>query len=262
MKAKLLLACLLLVVQQPARAAMEAITLQYRAADELLATVQSMLGKDGQVSAYGNQLLINAPPRKISEIRNLLEQLDTRPRRLLISVENLESNSQRYSGYPREATANAQLPLGQSPHAARQVIRRGTDSRSGATQQVQTSEGYPALIQVGQSIPVISHSDGAYGQHYETRYHEVTQGFYVTARLAGEMVHLEISSNHDRLNQRQPGVIDRQQADTRVSGRLGEWIQIGASHAQRQGDQQGTAQYYSTQGREDMNLRVRVECLD
>ena len=143
------------------------------------------------------------------------------------------------------------------------IIRRSTDSRGGGTQQVQTSEGYPALIQVGQSVPITTRSRDAYGQVYNnTEYRNVTQGFYVTASLAGDIVHLDISSNRDRVSQQQPGVIDIQQADTRVSGRVGEWISIGGSSEQSQADSSGTLRRYSTEGRGDMSMRVKVEVID
>ncbi|WP_252724853.1 hypothetical protein, partial [Acinetobacter baumannii] len=61
------------------------------------------------------------------------------------------------------------------------IIRRSTDSRSGGSQQVQATEGYPALIQVGQSVPITSTATGPYGQIYsQTEYRNVNRGFYVT----------------------------------------------------------------------------------
>jgi type II secretory pathway component GspD/PulD (secretin) len=48
-------------------------------------------------------------------------------------------------------------------------------------QQIQASEGQPALIQVGQSIPITSTSTDGYGRlQSNTEYRNVTQGFYVT----------------------------------------------------------------------------------
>ena len=62
-------------------------------------------------------------------------------------------------------------------------------------------------------------SRGPYGQVYNnTEYRNVTQGFYVTASLAGEIVHLDISSNRDRVSQQQPGVIDIQPKATLAGG--------------------------------------------
>ncbi|MBS7691288.1 secretin [Pseudomonas lalucatii] len=243
--------------------------LNYRSADEVLPVVQSVLGNEGRVSPYGNQLIVNAAPEKIAEIRQLLDQLDTRPRRLLISVASSESSYQSDRGYRADGSISAggaEVVIGQGEIDGRdqlRIIRRSTDSRGGGTQQVQATEGYPALIQVGQSVPLTTYDRNHYGQVYgATQYRDVTRGFYVTASLSGELVHISISSNRDRLSASQPGVINLQSTDTRVSGRLGEWISIGAVDEQNQADQADFLQRRSTQGREDLSLRVKVEVID
>ena len=268
MKCAPLLASLALALSLSAQAATEVIPLNFRTTEELIPVVQSALGNEGRVSAYGNQLVVNAPTAKITEIRALLSQLDTQPRRLLISVDSNESSYRDDRGYGVDGSISAgsgRVEIGRGEVNGRdqaRIIRRSTDSRGGGTQQVQTSEGYPALIQIGQSVPVVTSSRGPYGQVYQnTEYRNVTQGFYVTASLAGDVVHLEISSNRDRVSRSQPGVIDIQQADTRVSGRIGEWIDIGGSSGQSQSDRSGVLQRYSTEGRDDMSLRVKVDVI-
>ncbi|MEB0123760.1 secretin, partial [Pseudomonas sp. CCI1.2] len=93
-------------------------------------------------------------------------------------------------------------------------------------------------------------------------YRNVTQGFYVTASLTGDTVHLSISTNHDRMSQEHPDVVNVQSTDTTVTGRLGEWITLAGVSEQSQANQQGLVQRYSTQGRSDMSLRVKVDALD
>ncbi len=70
-----------------AQAASEVIELNYRMAQDVLPVVQSVLGSEGRASAYGNQLIVNASPEKISELRSVLDSIDTQPRRLLITVD-------------------------------------------------------------------------------------------------------------------------------------------------------------------------------
>ena len=269
MTLRTLFAALLLGLCLPLQAATEVIPLNYRTADDVLGVVQSMLGNEGKVSAYGNQLIVNASPAKIGEVRVLLQQLDTRPRRLLITVESADSNYQNDRGYRVDGTlsaGNAEVQVGRGEVNGRdqvRIIRRSTDSRGGGTQQVQATEGYPALIQVGQSVPLTTYERDHYGQlQSSTQYRDVTRGFYVTASLSGEIVHISISSNRDRVSPSQPGVIDLQSADTRVTGRLGEWISIGGVNEQNQAEQSDFLQRRATQGREDMSLRVKVEVVD
>ncbi len=269
MTPRALLAALLFSVSLPLLAATEVIPLNYRTAEDMLSVVQSVLGDEGRVSPYGNQLVVNAPAAKIQEVRDLLKQLDTQPRRLLISVDTSDSNYQDDRGYSVNGTASASgvdIQAGQGEIRGRdqvRIIRRSTASRGGGTQQVQATEGYPALIQVGQSVPLTTTSTDPYGRVYsDTQYRDVTRGFYVTASLTGDLVHVSISNNNDRLSQTQPGAINVQSTDTRVTGHLGEWITIGGVNEDSQADRSGFLQHRSTRGREDMTLRLKVEALD
>ncbi|UVM36803.1 secretin [Pseudomonas sp. B21-017] len=253
MSLRTLLTTLLLTCSFSVMAATEIVPLNYRTSADLLPVAQNFIGKDGKVSAYGNQLIVNAEPDKIDELKTFLAQLDTAPKRLLITVDTNENNFQGDQGY----SVN-----GASPNQTR-IINRSTDSREGGIQQIQASEGAPALIQVGQSVPLTSTQTDGYGDlRSQTEYRNVTQGFYVTASVTGNIVHLAISTNRDRMSQERPDVVNVQSTDTTVSGRLGEWITLAGVNRQTQADKQGLTRSYSTQGRDDMTLRVKVDTLD
>jgi type II secretory pathway component GspD/PulD (secretin) len=239
-----LLTSLLLAASLTAQAATEVIPLQHRASSELLPTAQSFIGQDGSVSAFENKLIVNAAQPRIDDLRALLQQLDTAPKRLLISVDNNDSNFQDNRGNAR-------------------VIHYGTSNREGGLQQVQASEGQPALIQVGQSIPITSTSTDAYGRlQSNTEYRNVTQGFYVTPHLTGDTVRLQISTNHDRMSKERQDVVNVQSTDTTITGRLGEWITLAGFNQQSQAERSASSLSYSTQRGENMTLRVKVDLLD
>ena len=136
MSLRTLLTALLLATSVTAMADTEVVNLSNRTSADLLPVAQNFIGKDGTVSAYGNQLIVNAEPDKIQGLRALLAQLDTPSKRLLITVDTNENNQQ--------SNGNNQT----------QVITYSTESRDGGIQQIQASEGVPALIQVGQSEPL------------------------------------------------------------------------------------------------------------
>lgn len=251
MSLRTLLTTLLLSCSFSVVAATEIVPLSYRTSADLLPVAQNFLGKDGKVSAYGNQLIVNADPEKITELRALLDQLDTAPKRLLITVDTNENNTQDQQGYSVNGGANTR------------IISRSTASRDGGIQQIQASEGAPALIQVGQSVPLTSTETDPYGRlQNQTQYRNVTQGFYVTASVTGDIVHLSISTNRDRMSQERPDVVNVQSTDSTVSGRLGEWITLAGVNRQTQADQKGLARSYGSRGRDDMTLRVKVETQD
>jgi len=258
---------LLALLAQSALAAMEVIELNYRPADELLPTVQSVLGQEGNASAYGQKLIVNAPPAKIRELRELLAQLDTRPRRLLISVDRGQNQQGALNDFSVDGTisgGNAEIKIGQGEVNGRdqvRIIRSTSAGGSSRIQQIQTNEGYAALIQGGQSVPISNTwQDGKGNIHQETSYRDLNQGMYVTATVSGEQVFLDISNQHNRLSG--SGQIELEQVATRISGRLGQWIDLGGIDNEE--NQQGRDILRSTHGqsRDAMQLRVKVELLD
>ena len=241
MSLRTLVASLLMAVSFSTMAATEVVPLNNRTSADLLPVAQNFIGKDGTVSAYGNQLIVNAEPDRIQALRALLAQLDTPSKRLLITVDTNENNQQ----------------------ANRQVITYSTESRDGGIQQIQASEGVPALIQVGQSVPLTTTQPDAYGRpQNQTQYRNVTQGFYVTASVTGETVHLAISTTRDRMSQEQPDVVNIQSSDTQVSGPLGQWITLAGINGRNQADNPAQTRSYSTQSRDDVTVRVKVDVLD
>ncbi|MBI6600892.1 MULTISPECIES: secretin N-terminal domain-containing protein [Pseudomonas] len=245
MHLRTLLTALLLAVSVSASADTEVLNLSNRTSADLLPVAQNFIGKDGTVSAYGNQLIVNAAPDKVQGLRTLLAQLDTPAKRLLITVDTNENNQQD--------TGDSQT----------RIISYGTVSRDGGIQQIQASEGVPALIQVGQSVPLTTTSQDSYGRlQNQTQYRNVTQGFYITASVTGDTVHLAISTNRDRMSQERPDVVNVQSTDTTISGRLGEWIPLAGINRQTQADKTSATRTYSTQGRDDLTLRVKVDTLN
>ena len=64
------------------------------------------------------------------------------------------------------------------------------------------------------------------------------------------------------MSQERPDVVNVQSTDTTVSGRLGEWITLAGINRQTQADKQGATRTYSTQGRDDLTVRVKVDTLN
>ncbi|WP_462383890.1 secretin N-terminal domain-containing protein [Pseudomonas sp. Marseille-QA0892] len=264
MKRQFIVSVALLVHAMTIHAATEVIALQHRPAEDLLPFVQSALGNEGKADAYGSQLIINTTPDKLWEVRQLLNQLDTAPRQLLVSVDSSDSSITTHHGYSINGGANiggTRIETGRGNQT--RIISRSTGSQGGGVQAVQVTEGYPAMIQVGQSVPLTTSDMDPYGQRYpSTQYRDLTRGFYVTANVTGDTVHVTLSTNHDRMAPSSSQVINTQGAETRLSGRLGEWITIGGVNESATSDARGLLRQHSTRGRDDMTLRLKVDALD
>lgn len=247
----------------------EVIPLNYRTAEEMLPVAQSVVGNEGRVTAYGNQLIVNAELTKIRELQGILSQLDTRPHQLLISVDTSDGSRSDQSGYSVNGSVsagNVEIQTGRGEVNGRdqvRIINRSTNSRGGGTQQVRATEGSPAFIQIGQSQPVTNAGIGPYGQVYsQTEYRDANQGMYVTASLTGNLVHITLSTRNDRFNGNYQGSMNTSSTETSISGPLGQWIEVGGVSQSNQSTQSGFARQYSTQGRNDSSLRVKVDVVD
>jgi hypothetical protein len=246
--ALMMLSCLPLLGAVPAGAqglVMGILPLKYRTAEQMVPLVRPLVPPPGTVSGIQNQLIVHTTPQNLAEIRAVLARIDTLPRRLLISVRQDGERAGSADGVGvsgRVSAGGAEVVVGTAPSGAGLGVQAQTTTRSGserAMQQVQALEGQPALIQAGRSIPVPVRRvvRGPLGVQTvdAVEYREVSSGFQVVARLAGDEVLLDI------LPQRQSsppgvlpgstaiGVVDSQQIATTVRGRLGEWIDLGGT---------------------------------
>ena len=96
---------------------------------------------------------------------------------------------------------------------------------------VNTLEGNPAFISTGQLMPVRNQmtvtASGTTVVQENIEYHNINSGFYVTPKIQADNVVLTISPKFTELSKNEKNIINVQNVDTTVHGRLGEWIPIG-----------------------------------
>jgi hypothetical protein len=133
------------------------------------------------------------------------------------------------------------------------------------TQQVQVLEGNDAFIRMGVSVPVYDGRvvrDVVGGRSVERRvdaidYRDILTGFRVRPRVSGDMVTVEVSPQRDTPGDYGRGSMNVQQLDTIVSGRLGEWLEIGGIVSGRSSESSGTG--YRTDAARTENRRVLLK---
>ncbi|MEH6566730.1 MAG: secretin N-terminal domain-containing protein [Halopseudomonas sp.] len=245
----------------------EVVPLGYNMAEDVIPALQPMLRSDERVSAYGNQLLIRAEPARIVEIKSLLNQIDKQPSRLLISVSSSGGSSGVERGYQvdgRIQTGPADIIVGNPSNGNQaRIINRETRSANDGVRQITANEGYPVLIQSGQSVPLTTRTTDAYGRIVEqTQYRDVTQGFYATVRLNGDRATITLSANNNRINRSHQDVIDVQRTDTVVTAQLGEWVTVGGLDDAGRGSDGDIGRRISTQSQSSGSVRLKVERLN
>ena len=255
--------CLAMCAVGAARADVEVLTLKYRNAEQVLPILRPLLEPGGAVSGMQNQIVLRASRRNIDEIRRVLASIDSQPRRLMISVR--QDTADNVQG--RGASVGGSISSRGGADIRARVFDNRNSSDESISQRLQVLEGYPATINIGQSVPVTTRSTigsvtGANqgGMVSETTtYRDASTGFEVVPRLSGDLVQLEISPRRETLAGAGPGSINSQRITTTASGRLGEWFELGG--VSQDESRQGAGILYGSSGerRDIRRVWVRVE---
>jgi hypothetical protein len=195
-----------------AQGSLEIIPLRHRTVQQVLPVLRPLLAPGGVLTGRSNQLIVRTNAQNLEQIKSALAAIDTPLRRLLISVRFDDASESRQ----REIAARGVLqPGGSRVELRAREASAASDER--VDQRVQVIEGGRAAIALGQSRPL---AGGVLGVQ------ELATGLVVVPRLAGQHVMLEIDPRRE-MPGAAPGSVDSQRVATTVSGRLGEWIELG-----------------------------------
>lgn len=232
------------------------IDLHYRSAEELLPVLQPLLNKGEVLTGQGQRLILKASTAGRENLQQVISQLDRAPQRLLITVQQLRSGNDQTTGM------GASISLGDARRS--QVVTKvysTADANDDAFEQrIQTVAGQEAFFQVGQARPVTTQRAIVSGQvtgiSERTEWQTTQSGFSALARVNGETVSVAIaprraSADGDRVN--------FQIANTTVTGRLGEWIEIGGVQEDIQTESQGIVHRTESRGQGNQRIRIRVD---
>jgi hypothetical protein len=249
---------------------LEIMELRARPPEDLVPLLKPLAGPDGQVVGANHALFVRASPERLADIRRALAELDRPARSLLIQV--------RQAGHTRASGAGAGAridePLGGPGAGGR--IRVGppgpggsaaalwAGEGSGSTElshEVRALDGHPAFVATGQERPrpYREVERGPWGQSVREgiAYDRAESGFYVTSRLIGDRVILEVST---RAAVPGPGrALSTGEVQSRVEGRLGDWLPLGGGTESGSARSAGTL--YGAQGRQDSGHRVEIRVL-
>lgn len=248
------------------RAEVEVIPLHHRTVDQVLPVLRPLLEPGGALSGMNNQLIIRAGAANIADLKRVLVSIDTPVRRLLISVrQDLAVRGERHE-------AGVSGTVGGS--SGRVVI--GGDRRPGVginlgdtrlvndeqlVHQVQTLEGSPALVNLGQTVnvPVRSVTTTPFGTVIQDGVvqRDANTGVQVIARFAGDRVALEIAPQREVPGP--GGTIQSQRMVTTASGRLGEWFELGGLSQQSGSQSSGILSTTRSERGEGRRVWVKVD---
>jgi type II secretory pathway component GspD/PulD (secretin) len=266
-----------------AQTTVEVVPLKYRKSEQVVPLLQPLLGRDSSVTGFQNQLVIRATPAELAQVRRVLADIDIAPKRLLITVrQDADSDRDRreagLSGSIGNDNARITVPGSRSQNGGNVVFRDGDDrlrarvldsqrsSSSSTRQSVQVLEGYSAFIRVGESRPVRSRQvvrTVVNGQIVDrviegTEYRNADTGFSVVPRVQGNIVTLDIDPQREVFEGGR-GAVNTQRVVTTVTGRLGEWMDLGGVNESRSDGQSTLFGQGSSSSSERRGVQVKVE---
>ncbi|MGH8621143.1 MAG: secretin N-terminal domain-containing protein [Burkholderiales bacterium] len=263
---------------------LEVIPLRYRTAPEVIQILQPMLAREGSLSGFQGQLVVRTTPANLEEIKRILASLDTPPRQLVITVRQdadagRSASTAEVSGSVGGEHGRVTVPGTRDARGGNAVLREGDDSvrlhvleGSGSrgernTQSVRVMEGREAFLRIGESMPVRERQvqrSVVGGRVVEqvvetTQYRDAAGGIYVLPRVSGDRVTLDISAQRESLLRPAQGGANVQSLVTTVSGRLGEWIEIGGVSRGASGQRSELLGRTTTTARDSRRVQIKVE---
>jgi type II secretory pathway component GspD/PulD (secretin) len=263
---------------------LEVIPLRHRQAAELIPIIQPMLPREGSVSGFQGQLVVRTTPANLEEIKRILASLDTAPRQLVITVRQTTDvdrsrSSAEVSGSVGGDHGRVTIPGSGDTRGGNVVLRDGDDQlrvnvlegsgseRDRSEQTVRVMEGREAFVSIGQSVPVRERQvqrTVVGGRVVEqvvegAQYRDVASGFYVLPRVTGDRVTLDLSSQRESLARRPGGNVNVQSLVTTVSGRLGEWMELGGVAQDASGQQSALLGRSASSSRDNRRVLIKVE---
>ena len=281
MRRLLILVCFVFSGQAISQQVMEIIPLRYRMVEQVLPSLQPFVEPGGALSGMSNQLIVRASRNNIEQIKQALSAIDVPTRRLMIRVSQNRDAVSRQQG----AGLSGNVGVGNNVRiiqpssniqGSTKIEVRGGDSRVNAqvydsrstrdlqaSQSVQVVDGGRAFIQIGQSLPMplrqVVLSPNGWVATDSVVYRDIGQGFYAVPKLVGERVTLEISPQFDSPGDQGYGSVNTQRLSTTVSGRLGEWIELGGSGQQASGNDSRNLGSGSSEMRDNRSVWLRVD---
>lgn len=250
---------------------LQVIELRHRLADQVIPSLQPLLEPGGAITGMDAMLFVRTSPRNFEQIRQAVAMLDRKPRQLRVTVGQgtvVNESDSAVRGSAAVGSGDVQVgvnrPPGGDPGVA--VTARHTSQRADLhnVSSVATLEGAETFIATGQSAPLTT-TQAAPGWPgtstvQTTEYRSASTGFYATPRVNGDIVTLDLAPQQQRFSgSSRDRRVETAGVTTQVSGRLGEWIQVGGSSTAGRSDTTGLLTRGARSDERSYSVWVKVE---
>ena len=242
-----------------AQGALEVISLRHRTAEQVMPILRPLLEPGGAMSGQYNQLIVRASAANLAQIRTALDAIDRPLRRLQISVRFDSSQD----AARRDVDGAARIATDGSSGAAIRIENTRSVQEERVDQRLQVLEGGRATIGAGESRPLrqrqVIQTPGCSVIQESTVIQGAATGFEVVPRLAGGNVILEIAPQRENFAPGHSGAIQGERIASTVSGRLGEWFELGGTGSSSSRSETGILSSRDRAAAGDRRIWVKVE---
>ncbi len=247
------------------------IELKHHMAQDILPTLQIIVGNNGVVTGLNNQIIIRTDSAHMADIEQAVAALDTSRQNIKITVSHDATHQ-----YQQDSTsAQGNLKIGRvvvsnsrtvPPNNAEINIERNISSMSEhGSQFINVLDGERAFISTGQIIPYTeewSLLTRRYIQQQKTTvFKEISTGFAVRAHSIGDVnsseFELEITPRIASINS--SGYIDFEELSTLVRVHKGEWFDLGGNMLNRDDVSRQILNTQNQLSQHNSDLMIRIE---
>lgn len=254
-----------------AETAFKIIELQHRMAQDILPTVQALVGNDGVVTGLNNQLIIRADSARMPEIEQTIAALDKTMHNLKITVSHDAINQSQHDNTSAQGNVKiGRVVVGNSgrlpPNNAEINIEHNTSSMSEhGSQFINVLDGERAFIRTGQIVPYTQEWALLTRRYIQvqqtTEFRDISTGFAVRARRIGDEnsseFELEIMPRIASLNT--SGYIDFEELSTTVRVHKGEWFDLGGTMLNRDDVSRKILSSQNQSSQQNSNVTIRID---
>lgn len=227
--------------------------LEHTTAEALIPVLSQILDDDEAVTGQGMLLIVRADAAKAAQLETLIHKLDKPLAPLLISVRrgiDVVSRNQEIDSdirYDNRDSAQTAIQI-------RGGLRHSTNDEN-AEQSVRSYDGGVVAISTGELVALPTVTLWRPGLMYQ----ELSRGFVVRARLAGQQVLLDVDVRNDHLDS---GQINTGNLSTTVTAELGHWTYLSGTESVDRVTGHANAAVYRTRSGTGEAVYIRVDRLD
>ena len=260
-RALLCLICLLVLVL-PVAAEVRIITLQHRAAEEMVAKIEPLLDQGEKVQAAGDHLVLIADGESLQAVESLIALLD----RELLSLDIRVRQGERQQQAGEDTSAKITLNTQNSSSMAATSARHLGNSNQEVEQVLRVLEGESGWLEVGRDVPYTSEWAAFSGESagYAARidYQKIAIGFWVhPVQVKNGQFLVEIMPQFSRIEGRKtdPPEIRFSEFRTRLNIPLGEWVPLAQQIQQSNRVSRAILSWHAGGGRSEQDLFIRID---